>query len=155
MPFYWLVLGILGVWQMTHLLHAEEGPWGALRRLRGLLGALGLGNAVACFYCLCAWVALPTAAWLGQSWPERILLWFAIAGAASLVERTQRAAPPPTYFEDPPDFPPASRASGTREGDDHVQLREQEPAISGVPLRTGRVEGGNERPDIAGRDVGG
>jgi len=25
--FYWLIVGILVVWRLSHLLHAEDGPW--------------------------------------------------------------------------------------------------------------------------------
>ena len=38
MRFYWLALGILAVWRVTHLLHAEDGPWDVLYRLRRRLG---------------------------------------------------------------------------------------------------------------------
>jgi len=99
--FYWLVVGLLGAWRITFLLHAEDGPWQSLHRLRGFLVARRLGAAVTCFYCLSLWVALPIAAWIGEAWSERILLWFAIAGGVSLVERaSSRNAP--TYFEDTP-----------------------------------------------------
>ena len=38
MEFYWLVLGILCVWRVTHLLNAEDGPWELVVHLRRLAG---------------------------------------------------------------------------------------------------------------------
>lgn len=145
MRFYWLVFGILGVWQMTHLLHAADGPWRSLQHLRAWLTRLGLGNAVTCFYCLSSWVALPVAVWIGESWSERILLWFALAGAVALVERvTQRYAPPmATYAEDPPD--PVQET----EGNDNVQLRQQESAVGNIAQRPSRIAGRNGRREAA------
>jgi len=104
MRFYWLTIGILGVWQITQLLHAGDGPRGVLQRLRALLVRSGAGNAVACFHCLAMWVALPIAMLIGEAWPERFLLWFALAGAASLLERglEGNAPPPALYAEDLP-----------------------------------------------------
>jgi hypothetical protein len=155
MRFYWLVLGILGVWQITHLLHAEDGPWRSLQRLRAFLTGLGLGIAVTCFYCLSIWVALPIAFWIGESWPERILLWFALAGAVSLMERAlQGNAPPPaTYFEDAP--APAQEGSTPKatEGNGNVQLRQQEPAVGGITFRPGSIAGGNGGREAARSDL--
>ena len=47
-----LALGALAVWRLTHLLHAEHGPWGVLARGRAAAARLGLGEGVACFWCL-------------------------------------------------------------------------------------------------------
>ena len=102
MPFYWLVLAILGVWRVTHLLHAEDGPADVFVRLRNALGSNMAGKAFACFYCLSLWTALPVAIWLGQTWGERILMWLATSAGGILLERV--TAPPAlqaTYFEDP------------------------------------------------------
>jgi len=38
MGFYWLMLGILGVWRITHLLQAEDGPWDLVVRFRRKAG---------------------------------------------------------------------------------------------------------------------
>ena len=53
----WFVLGVLAVWRMTHLLHLEHGPWGAIARARAAAERLGLGDLVHCFFCLSLWVA--------------------------------------------------------------------------------------------------
>ena len=104
MRFYWLVLGILGVWRVTHLLNAEDGPADVLVRLRRLAGSGVWGSLLDCFYCLSVWIAAPFAYFLGESWSERLLLWPALSGAAILLERlTAKSEPPPpaSFFEDP------------------------------------------------------
>jgi hypothetical protein len=103
MKFYWLVLGVLGVWRVTHLLHAEDGPWNFLVRLRRSLGNGFWGGLLDCFYCLSLWIAIPVALLVGQGWKERLLLWPALSGAAILLERlTARpeAQAPEFYVED-------------------------------------------------------
>ena len=103
MRFYWLLLGILGVWRITHLLHAEDGPWKLLAKLRAVLGRTFLGQLFDCFYCLSLWISTPFAWFIGQGWKERLLLWPALSGAAILLERASaidEAPPPAIYFED-------------------------------------------------------
>jgi len=87
MPFYPLVLGILGVWRVTHLLNAEDGPWDVLVRFRKRVGSGWLGGLLDCFYCLSLWVAVPFALVLAGAWRERILLWLALSAGAILLER--------------------------------------------------------------------
>ncbi len=98
--FYWLVLGALAVWRMTHLFVAEDGPWDALARLRRALHPGFWGKLVSCFYCLSLWLAAPVAVWVGENWPERVLLWLALSGAATLLERATKVEPA-IYHEDP------------------------------------------------------
>ena len=86
MRFYWLVLGVLSVWRITHLFQAEDGPWNLLVKFRRLFGDGIVGSLLDCFYCLSLWVAIPFAWWLGESWKERVLLWLALSGAAILLE---------------------------------------------------------------------
>lgn len=105
MKFYWLLLGVLGVWRVTHLLNAEDGPWDLLVRLRRSVGNGFWGGLMDCFLCLSLWVSAPFAFWLGQGWKECLLLWPALSGAAILLERaTARtdaaASTPPYYVED-------------------------------------------------------
>ena len=87
MDFYWLVLGVLVVWRVTHLLSAEDGPWDIVIRLRKKAGEGTLGKLLDCFYCLSLWVAAPLALLLGSGWPERLLLWPALSAGAILIER--------------------------------------------------------------------
>lgn len=103
MPFYWFLLGSLGVWRIVHLLNSEDGPWDLLARLRKWAGAGWLGHLLDCFYCLSIWVAAPFACAIGAEWKERLLLWPALSGAAIVMERLiTREAPaaPATYTED-------------------------------------------------------
>jgi hypothetical protein len=102
-PFYWLVLGVLTVWRVTHLLIAENGPWDVLVRLRRLTGHGFWGSLLGCFYCLSLWVAAPLAYGIGGGWMERVLLWLSLSAAAILLERitaSQDASLPVTYSED-------------------------------------------------------
>lgn len=86
-PFAWLLIGTLATWRLAHLLHAEDGPWDVVVRLRALAGTGFLGAAMDCFYCLSLWVALPIAAAIGSAWIDRLLLWPALSGAAIMLER--------------------------------------------------------------------
>lgn len=96
---YRLLLGVLVVWRITHLLHAENGPWNLLARVRDGLGRLGLGGLLDCFYCLSLWVALPAAWLLGSDLEHRLLLWPALSAGAILIERvTHRDEAPPAVF---------------------------------------------------------
>jgi hypothetical protein len=92
--FYWLTLGILGVWRVTHLLAAEDGPWDAIARIRFLLGNGMWGRLIDCFYCLSLWVAVPFAWLLGESARERVLLWLALSGGAILLKRVTEPREP-------------------------------------------------------------
>jgi len=104
--FYRLVLGLLGVWRITHLLAAEDGPWDLMVRLRRAAGTGFWAKLLDCFECLSLWVAVPFAAMLGNSWVERGLFWLGFSAAAILLEKsTTRRRPEPTpvqYFEDEP-----------------------------------------------------
>ncbi len=102
MKFYWLALGALSVWRITHLLAKEDGPWDLLVRLRQAAGSGFWGNLLDCFYCLSLWIAIPFAWWIGDGWRERLLLWPALSGATILLERVTRHpdVPPAVYRED-------------------------------------------------------
>ncbi len=93
MSFYWLVLGVLAVWRVTHLLHAEDGPANLVVRLRERAGQGAIGAAMDCFYCLSLWVAFPVALAIGAGWGERVLLWPALSAGAIVLERAGRDLP--------------------------------------------------------------
>jgi hypothetical protein len=94
MPFYWLILGVLAAWRITHLLNAEDGPWDLLVKLRRLAGSGPFGSLLDCFYCLSLWVAAPLAYFLGHGWKQRLFLWPAISGGAILLQKaTSRREP--------------------------------------------------------------
>ena len=103
MRFYWLVLGVLTVWRVTHLLIAEDGPWDVLVALRRIANRPFWGNLLGCFYCLSLWVAAPVAWEIGGGWKERVLVWLSLSGAAILLERatsSKEAILPAAYFEE-------------------------------------------------------
>ncbi len=99
MRFYWFVLGTLAVWRIAHLLNAEDGPWNLLTGLRRAAGPGFWGNLLDCFYCLTFWIAVPFAYFLGEGWKERVLLWLAFSGSASLLEQATLRQQPAIYEE--------------------------------------------------------
>ena len=87
MSIYWLILGLLATWRVTHFFQAEDGPGDVVVRLRRAAGEGLLGNLLDCFYCLSWWVALPMALHVGHSWPERTFLTLGFSAGAILLER--------------------------------------------------------------------
>jgi hypothetical protein len=124
MRLYWLVLGTLGVWRITHLLSAEDGPWNLVVWVRRKAGGGFWGNLLDCFYCLSLWIAVPFALVIGAGARERFCLWLAFSAGAILLERatSSEPAPPPTYFE--------------HGGQDDAMLRESENSDSGNDLQS-------------------
>jgi hypothetical protein len=121
MKFYWLVLGILGVWRVTHLLHAEDGPWDLLVRFRRGAGNGFWGGLLDCFYCLSFWIAIPFAWFCGEGWKERLLLWPALSGAAILLERATTR----------PEVPGSTTAYYQEDEENHDVLRQGETTVDG------------------------
>jgi hypothetical protein len=97
---YWLILGILSVWRVTHLLHAEDGPWDIVVRLRRLAGAGVIGTMLDCFACLSLWVSIAPAIYLARTWEHGIMLWLALSAGAMLLQRVTEREPgsPPAFF---------------------------------------------------------
>jgi hypothetical protein len=102
MSFYYLALGTLGVWRITHLLNAEDGPWDAVIRLRRAAGEGFWAAVLDCYQCLSLWIAIPFAIVLGEGALECLLLWPALSGAAILMERLTSPAPAavPQYWKE-------------------------------------------------------
>ena len=97
------MIGAFAVWRLTHLAHAEDGPWGMMTKLRGGLRRFLPEGALDCFYCLSLWIAAPAALILGSSWFERLWLWPALSGSAILLHRateTHTNIPAANYQED-------------------------------------------------------
>jgi hypothetical protein len=115
---YWFALAVLGVWRVTHLLNAEDGPWNLLARLRRRVGSGWRGSFLDCFYCLSLWIAIPPAYYLGAQWKERLLLWPALSGGVILLER----------ITSPERHTPAAAYTENEEGED--VLRQQQDTIS-------------------------
>ena len=101
--FYWLFLGVLAVWRITQLLHAEDGPWAVMVGLRRAAGEGLWGELLDCFYCLSLWVSVPLAIVLSHSWLEFVRLWLGLSGAAILLHRITEPAtiPVASFVEDP------------------------------------------------------
>jgi hypothetical protein len=94
MDFFYLTLGILGVWRITHLVQAEDGPWDLVIRLRHAVGSRFWGRLLDCFYCLSLWIAVPFAWLLGPDLRHCFLLWLALSGGAILLERATQPTSP-------------------------------------------------------------
>jgi len=92
--FYPLVVGVFGVWRVTHLLQAEDGPWDFVARLRGYASSGEWGRLLDCFYCLSLWIALPFAWLCWQGWMDRLLLWPALSAGAIFLEHATGGLPP-------------------------------------------------------------
>jgi hypothetical protein len=99
--FLGLALGVLGVWRVTHLLHAEDGPGQVVVRLRRLLGNSIIGQAMDCFDCLSLWVAAPCVLLVATGWPERAIAWLALSGGAMVLNRVvAKLEPPPVALHE-------------------------------------------------------
>jgi len=120
--FYWLILGVLALWRVTHLLHAEHGPKGSIAGLRRAVGEGFWADLLDCFYCLSLALALPLALIIGEGFWERLILWPALSGGAILLERA--TAPPLLYTEDPSDLDQET---------DHVLRQGQDSAADHPP----------------------
>lgn len=81
-----IVLSLV-VWRVTHLFTKEDGPFGMVYHIRKKAGAGFFGSLLDCFYCASVWVALPFGLWLGNNWWEGLLYWWALSGAACLLEQ--------------------------------------------------------------------
>lgn len=107
--FFFFIAG-LAVWRIAHMMHAEDGPFDLIVRLRTVFGRSFLGSLMDCFYCLSVWIAAPAAWLLGRDWPEWLLLWPALSGAAIFMEQVHALLKNkndrltmPLYEEDPED----------------------------------------------------
>ncbi len=118
--FYWLILGVLALWRLTHLLHAEDGPWDSMNRLRAAAAQSFWAAVLDCFYCLSLWLALPLALVIGSGFWGRLLLWPALSAGAILLERASAPDPPLIYSEDPPD-PGKESENVLRQGQDTAE----------------------------------
>jgi hypothetical protein len=83
-------LSALAVYRVTLLVAREDGPWGVFRRLRSSLKESAAGRLLGCVNCLSVWISLPLAPFVGNSWVEQVVAWWALSGAAVLVDRATR-----------------------------------------------------------------
>ncbi|MGJ7032027.1 DUF1360 domain-containing protein [Niabella hirudinis] len=97
---FYFLLSVLAVWRITHLVTKEDGPFDVVFLLRKKAGSRFWGKLMDCFYCTSIWVALPFGYGLGTGWGERFLYWFAVSGAACLLDRATDKPDAPFYKED-------------------------------------------------------
>jgi len=83
-------LSALAVYRVAFLVAREDGPWGLFRRWRSVVKDWPAGRLFGCVNCLSVWIALPLAAFVGHSWVERVVAWWALSGAAVLADRATR-----------------------------------------------------------------
>ena len=83
-------LSALAVYRVAFLVAREDGPWGVFRRLRSSVKDSVAGRLVACVNCLSVWISLPLAAFVGGSWIEQVVAWWALSGAAVVIDRATR-----------------------------------------------------------------
>lgn len=83
-------LSALVVYRLAFLVAREDGPWRVFGRLRSSLKDSTAGRLVACLNCLSVWISLPLAAFVGGTWVERVVAWWALSGAAVLADRATR-----------------------------------------------------------------
>jgi hypothetical protein len=103
MNILYLLLCIPAVWRITHLVSKEDGPFDIVFRVRKKAGNGFWGSLLDCFYCTSVWVSLPFAVWLGIGWPEKLLCWPALSGAACLLEQATTLAKT-KHHQDMPDY---------------------------------------------------
>lgn len=96
------VLCALATWRIAHLLSKEDGPFYLVFKLRKLFGTGFFGSLLDCFYCVSVWVAFPLALWQTKGWQNILLVWWALSGAACLLEQAtaNRKNDIPDYKED-------------------------------------------------------
>jgi hypothetical protein len=78
---------VLATWRITALVAYESGPFRSLEALRRILVRARLGRLVGCFHCLGVWIAAIVVIVVYRWEPLTVLLWLAIAGAVSIIER--------------------------------------------------------------------
>jgi hypothetical protein len=103
MDWFYFITSALAVWRITHLLSKEDGPFDIIYIIRKKAGTGFFGSLLDCFYCISIWVSLPFAILIAPLWPEKILLWLALSGAACLLEQATAKSDYPgkaKYHED-------------------------------------------------------
>lgn len=81
------VLSVLAAWRITALVAYESGPFRVLERLRRAFVGLRLERLVGCFHCLGLWLSAAVVLVVYDLTAWSILLWLAVAGAISIIER--------------------------------------------------------------------
>ncbi len=130
-PWLRFVMAVLAVWRIAHLLAAEDGPFDLVVRLRRFLGRTFAGRLMDCLYCLSVWVAAPFAFFVTRGPVELLVTWWALSGAACLLERLGQQ---PVWMQP---LPPAEEVKGEdedvlRRGPEGRYPADDEPAGAGA-----------------------
>jgi hypothetical protein len=83
-------LAALVVYRLSFLVAREDGPWNVFRRIRASARGTLVGRLAGCLNCLSVWMSLPLAGFVGSTWVERLVAWWALSGAAVLMDRATR-----------------------------------------------------------------
>ncbi|MET0341719.1 MAG: hypothetical protein ABW252_12010 [Polyangiales bacterium] len=114
------LVAALAVWRLTHLMHAEDGPFLVFARLRQAAASTPFSEAFDCFYCLSLWVAAPVALLLGGAPRELLVSWLALSGGAILLERL--TTPLPTFHEERAPFDADAPADSEQTLREHSEM---------------------------------
>ncbi|HYU09139.1 MAG TPA: DUF1360 domain-containing protein [Gemmatimonadales bacterium] len=82
----WFVVTTLAVWRVAGFVVYDEGLLRSGSRLRAALDRVGLGGLSRCFHCASVWIALIGVLVVFEVSPSLVVVWWAIAGAASALE---------------------------------------------------------------------
>ena len=126
---HWL-LALLATWRVAALLVYEDGPADMIVRLRVRLGQSVAGRMMDCFQCTSVWVAAGFAFYVTREPRDWPVVWLALAGGASLLDRIHHREP-------------AARLEFEQEGDSENELLRSE--TRGVDSAGGRVPGSTRR----------
>lgn len=83
----WFVLASLATWRIATFLCFEDGPFNMMVSARRVGYRIGVGRLLECFHCTALWTSIVLVAVVYSLSLASILLAFAAAGAASLLER--------------------------------------------------------------------
>jgi uncharacterized protein DUF1360 len=108
----WFAITTLAVWRVAGFVVYDEGPLRSGSHLRAALGRLGLGALSRCFHCASIWIALIGVLVVFEISLNVVVMWWAIAGAASALELMVGGV---------------GRRFGEIAGEDDAQIREEEP----------------------------
>jgi len=119
---WWIrfIVAVLATWRVTHLFAKEDGPGDLIARFRAHLGQTWAGRLMDCFYCLSLWMAVPAAFYVSRGLVLWLFSWFALSGAACLLERLERE----------PDF--VQSVLPSIQGEDHHVLRPETIGATGA-----------------------
>jgi hypothetical protein len=83
-----IVLSMLAVWRLSHMMARETGPLKIFSRIYNWLPVGTWKSLMECPLCLSVWLSVPFVVYLRPAnVPDGIVLWLALSGAASIMEK--------------------------------------------------------------------